>query len=327
MNTVTTIEHLLIARRLIERLLKSSRRAIARCALLTTVILMSACSQYYFYPMRDLVRTPAELGLQYEDLTFTTRDQLKLHGWLLHADTTHSPQRGIVLFLHGNAENISTHIGSVYWLPEQGYDVVMLDYRGFGRSEGVADFPQVYDDADAAYRWLQDYARQKQAQGQPQPVFILAQSIGAAIGSYYFSQLPRNQIIFNAVALDAVFSGHRDIAKDALRRSIITWPFQLIVPLLVPTEYDPKAHIAQLAPTPLLFLHSPEDAIIPYHQGETVFRHAREPKEWVSTRGPHIATFNYSEYRKILLEFFARNSSRNSAPNSALNPSAPPQTD
>ena len=52
----------------------------------------------------------------------------------------------MVLFLHGNAENISTHIGSVYWLPEQGYEVVLLDYRGYGRSEGVPQLGRMLDD-------------------------------------------------------------------------------------------------------------------------------------------------------------------------------------
>ncbi len=281
--------------------------------LLLALLLTGACSSYYFYPMQEMLRTPAELGLPYDDLTFTTRDNVRLHGWRLHAQPPYTSPRGIVFFLHGNAENISTHIGSVYWLPEQGYEVILLDYRGYGRSEGTPDFPQVYDDVDAAYRWLQAH------HNTATPVFILGQSLGAAIGAYYFSQLPRDQIIYSGVVLDAVFSGHRDIAQDALRRSIITWPFQFIVPLLVPHDFDPKAHIAKLAPTPLLFFHSPDDTVIPYRQGETVFQRAGEPKTWITTSGPHIATFNYATNRRTLLDFFERNG--------ALSPSANPQTD
>lgn len=274
-------------------------RVLARlCFLLTVVTTMSACSGFFFYPMKQMVRTPADVGLAYEDLAFTTSDQVKLHGWLLHAEQP----RGLVLFLHGNAENISTHIGSVYWLPEQGYEVVLLDYRGYGRSEGEPDFPEVYADVDAAYRWAQQYAAQKQL-----PLFILGQSLGASISSYYFSTLPRAEVSFKAVALDAVFSGHRDIARDVAGRSIITWPFQFIVPHLVPKDYDPKAHIASIAPTPLLFFHSPEDQVIPYQQGEVVFSQASGPKTWVTTAGPHIATFNYKANRDRLLQFFDAN--------------------
>ena len=110
-----------------------------------------------------------------------------------------------------------------------------------------------------------------------------------------------------AVALGAVFSGHRDIARDVAGRSIITWPFQFIVPYFVPKDYDPKAHIAGFAPTPLLFFHSPEDQVIPYQQGEVVFSQAGEPKAWITTAGPQIATFNYKANRERLLQFFDAN--------------------
>lgn len=272
--------------------------------------LSSACSSFYFYPMKELVRTPQDIGLQYEVVELTTTDNVKLHNWLIKAEQP----RGVVLFLHGNAENISTHIGSVYWLPEQGFDVLLLDYRGYGRSEGVADFPQVYLDVDAAYHWVAQYAEQREL-----PLFILGQSLGGAISSYYFSTLAPAERRFNAVALDAVFSGHSDIARDVASRSIITWPFQFIVAHLVPQDFDPKAHIANLAPTPLLFFHSPDDEIIPFRQGQKVFERAQEPKQWITTAGPHIATFNFKQNRAHLLQFFDEHG--------ALNPSAHPQTD
>lgn len=273
-------------------------------------LLSSACSSFYFYPMKELVRTPTDINLNYDVVELTTSDNIKLHTWLIKAERP----RGVVLFLHGNAENISTHIGSVYWLPEQGFDVLLLDYRGYGKSEGTPDFPEVYQDVAAAHQWVTEYAKQKQI-----PYFVLAQSLGAAISSYYFSTLPEAERSFNAVALDAVFSGHRDIAKDVTNRSIITWPFQFIVVHLVPRDYDPKKHIANLSPTPLLFFHSPEDAIIPFDQGQKVFERAQEPKTWVTTHGPHIATFNFKENRARLLQFFEQNG--------ALSPTSRPQTD
>ena len=92
--------------------------------------------------MKEIVQTPDKGGLTYRDISVTTRDNLRIHGWLLEAEKP----KGIVFFLHGNAENISTHIGSVYWLPEHGYDVLLMDYRGYGLSEGKPDFPDVYLD-------------------------------------------------------------------------------------------------------------------------------------------------------------------------------------
>ena len=273
-------------------------------------LLNSACSSYYFYPMKTLVRTPADIGLDYEVVEITTADNIKLHTWLIKAQQP----RGVVLFLHGNAENISTHIGSVYWLPEQGFDVLLLDYRGYGGSEGEADFPEVYQDTAAAHEWVKRYAQQRQL-----PFFILGQSLGAAVSSYYFSTIEPAERTFKAVALDAVFSGHRDIAKDVTNRNIITWPFQFLIVHLVPKDYDPKDHIANLSPTPLLFFHSPDDQVIPFTQGQKVFERAQDPKTWITTEGPHIATFNYKENRARLLQFFEQHG--------ALSPSDRPQTD
>lgn len=282
---------------------------------LLLVTQMSACSSYFFYPMKELLHTPDEGGLVYQDVEVETRDQVKIHGWLLPAENP----KGIVFFLHGNAENISTHINSVYWLPEQGYDVLLMDYRGYGRSEGSPDFPDVFLDVAAMYQWLQQYAGEKQL-----PVFVLGQSLGASIASVYFSQLPAEQRIYKAVVLDAVFAGHRDIAKDVLSRHIITWPLQFIVPLFLPTEYNPKDYVADFSPIPILFIHSPDDQIIPYQQGKTVFEQAQAPKFWVTSHGPHIATFGNLGYRRILLDFL-QDPSRD--PLSATDAASPAQTD
>lgn len=294
--------------------------AIARSAiLLACAMILSACSGYFFYPQKQLVRVPSDVNLHYQDVIVQARDGVDIHGWLLQAEAP----KGIVFFLHGNAENISTHIGSVYWLPEQGYDVLLMDYRGYGQSQGSPNFPQVFWDVDAMYRWLQDYAESKQL-----PVYILGQSLGASISSVYFSQLPKGQIIFQGVVLDAVFSGHRDITKDALRASVITWPFQFIAPHFVPKEFDPKSHVQHFSPTPVLFFHSPDDAVIPYHHGQVVYQNALNPKYWADTKGPHIATFGYPDSRRILLNFFANpNQNPNTSFTSTTTPTDRQQTD
>lgn len=273
-------------------------------AVLACVTIMAGCSSYFFYPMKPLVRTPDQIDLNYEDVHVTTADGVNIHGWLLKA-----PQRkGIVFFLHGNAENISTHIGSVYWLPEKGYDVLMMDYRGYGRSEGKADFPEVFLDVQAMHQWLNQYASDK-----PVPVYVLGQSLGAAISSYYFGNYleqhnnqkdqPASERPFDGIVLDSVFAGHQQISKAVLSQHIITWPFQFIVPWFLPSAYNPIDYVTYFSPTPVLFFHSPEDQVLPYSQGKQVYEQAAEPKYWVTTHGPHIATFNFPEYQNRLLEF------------------------
>ena len=93
------------------------------------------CNGVFFVPYRAHVQTPKQLGLAYEDVYFQAGDGTLLHAWFLPAE---SKALGTILFLHGNAENISTHIMSVRWLPARGFNVLLLDYRGYGASGGVA---------------------------------------------------------------------------------------------------------------------------------------------------------------------------------------------
>ncbi len=271
-----------------------------RATLMAGVLLfMSGCSQFFFYPQKALVRYPSDIGLSYEDVQLSAADGVQLHSWLLKADNA----KGIVLFLHGNAENISTHIGSVYWLPEQGYEVLLLDYRGFGRSKGAPAFPDVFLDVAAAYQWVVDYAT-----GKGLKVFVLGQSLGAAASGYYFSTLPKSQRSPDGIVLDAVFSSQVDIAKNALGKHWLTWPLQFAAPLFLSGKYAPVDHVAAIYPVPLLFFHSPDDAVVPYEQGLQVYEAARSPKRWSATKGAHIATFGYSEYQQQLIQFFEQSS-------------------
>ena len=88
-------------------------------ALGLALALLAGCTGLVFQPMRQLVLTPDQIGLDYREVAFETEDGVRLHGWFLPAA---SARRGSVLFLHGNAENISTHIASVAWMPAAGFD-------------------------------------------------------------------------------------------------------------------------------------------------------------------------------------------------------------
>ena len=104
-----------------------------RLLLPALLLLISGCTHLIFQPLKPHLIDPAQHGIVAEEHYFTTKDKVRLHGWLLPAQ---GESRGTLLFLHGNAENISTHIRSVWWLPKHGYNVFLFDYRGYGRSEG-----------------------------------------------------------------------------------------------------------------------------------------------------------------------------------------------
>lgn len=239
--------------------------------------------------------TPDDLGLKYEDVSLTASDGTRLHGWFLLAQ---GEARGTVFFLHGNAQNISTHIYNVAWLPETGYQVFLLDYRGYGLSEGSPDLPEVLTDVAAGFRWLAGEPRVTKS-----PLFLLGQSLGADLAAYFVGANPQARDRLSAIVLDAPFASYRELAREKLGQFPITWPLQYPLSWLMPDSYSPINNIAELSPLPLLVICSGTDEIVPARHSIALFKAAGEPKSLWLTHGPHIATFVAENNRKRLLSF------------------------
>lgn len=260
---------------------------------------LAACSSILFYPSTAHVRTPAQLGLSYQDVRLRTSDAVSLHGWFLDAQRE---ARGTVFFLHGNAENISTHIRSVAWLPSEGYQVLLLDYRGYGLSAGTPTLPAVFEDLDTAFRWLIE-----QPQVRNKPIFVLGQSLGANLAAYYLGEDDEARRQIAGLVLDAPFASYRDLVRQKLAISWLTWPFQAVLSWLVPDRYSPIRNISAIAPIPLLVVASEIDPIVPIEHTRALFLAAPQPKTMHVYRGPHVSTFTQRENRDVLLEFLIRN--------------------
>ena len=280
----------------------NSNTKMLRVPLLITValcILLGGCAstQFIFFPAKGYLRTPEHLGIQYQQISHQTEDGFTLQSWYLKSQ--HKP-RGIVYFLHGNAENISTHIGSVHWLPAAGYDVFMLDYRGFGKSDGLAKIPLVFSDIDSGFRWIQSH-NPKQL-----PVYIFAQSLGASL-AVPFAANPEIRSKISGIAIDAAFANYADITRNAFSQHWLTWLFQYPASWWISNPYNPIDFIQQISPVPILIFHSEQDKVIPYHNADLLYQKAAEPKYFFKAKGPHISTFNQASSRDRLLEFMRAN--------------------
>jgi len=262
------------------------------------VLSLSACTSLFFYPDKNRYYSPEKLGLIHDDIVLASADGTKLFAWQLK---TTQPRKGVIYFLHGNAENISSHIASVYWLPEQGYDVLMLDYRGFGASEGEPALPEIYDDIEAGFLWLTShYAKEEK-------IFFFGQSIGGATGVYWLAHSATGQQRIDKIILDAPFSSYPDMIEDVLQRSWITWLFAKPISWCFSSRYDPDRAAVNLDKnTPVLFFHSKDDPVVPLEQGEVLYQALPSAKTRVVTEGPHIGTFNYPENRQALLDFLQK---------------------
>lgn len=263
-------------------------------------LLQSGCSSLFFFPDQTTYITPDRLNLEYENVYLDTADGETLHGWWLPAE---GQSNGTVYFLHGNAQNISSHLLNVAWLPAEGYNVFTIDYRGYGKSTGAPDIEGALHDSETGLRWLVS-----QPDALSTPVFLLGQSLGGALGLNLASEwVQRNEKPeLSGVILDGTFSGYRRIAREKLGSFWLTWPFQIPLSWTIPDEYEGIDQIANISPVPLMLIHSVRDGIIPFHHGQALYEAAGEPTEFLQTDTPHAATFIIPAYKHSVLEFLRR---------------------
>lgn len=262
------------------------------CALL---LLLPGCTSLLFYPTRDHVLTPDVIGLDYRDVAFEAPDGVRLHGWLLPAK---GPAQGTLLFVHGNAENISTHIASVAWLPGQGYNVFLFDYRGFGTSEGEPDLDGLHRDTLAAIE------RTFTLDGvDPARVAVFGQSLGGSVAISSVVRSPRRDQI-RGLIVEGAFSSYRRIAREKLAEFEPTWLLQVPLSFTIDNRYHPVEDIAEVSPVPVLVVHGAEDRIVAPSHAEDLFEAARPPKAlWLIPEASHIQAFQMTETRERLLAY------------------------
>jgi fermentation-respiration switch protein FrsA (DUF1100 family) len=262
------------------------------------MLVLAGCNGMFFFPYRTQVRSPDQLGLKYEDVYFPARDGTRLHAWFLPGTAR---VQGTILFLHGNAENISTHIMSVQWLPAQGFNVFLPDYRGYGASAGEPSVEGVQDDVDSALRTL--LAR---PDVEPDRLVVFGQSLGGAIAIYNVAHSPSRRHI-RGLAVESAFSSYRGIAREKLGAFWLTWPLQYPLSWLVSDRYSPADAVAEISPIPLIIIQGDHDPIVTVGHARRLYELAREPKElWVVPGSGHIQAFRNQTYRDRFVAWLKR---------------------
>ncbi len=267
------------------------------CLLIFFALFLQGCSALLFYPDRHLAMTPDQVKLEYRDIDLNAADGTRLHAWWLPAKAG-VEVKGTVLHLHGNGGNVASHLGGSWWLPAQGYQVLLLDYRGYGHSEGSPSLPEIYQDIDAAFAWL-DQAPDVQGK----PLVLLGQSIGGALAVHYLAEHPGPRRQLKALVLDGVPASYRDVAQYSLSNAWITWPLQVPLSWLVPDGDSAIRSIGELKGLPMLIYHSIDDPVVPFSNGVRLYQAAPPPRVFQPTRGGHVQTFADSTWRKVMLRY------------------------
>jgi len=205
-----------------------------RVALIGILVLLTACTNLIFQPSREQFVDPAALGLHLDEL-FIKSGSAMLHGWRLAAQ---GPSRGTLLFMHGNGQNISAHLGAVYWLPKQGFEVLMFDYRGYGQSTGTPTIDGVIDDAANMLFWA---AADSCSHGRK--LTVLGHSFGASLAIYATARFLEKQKLNGLISMSA-FSDYREISRDALSRHWFSWLFKWPLSLTINNRYRSVAVIS-----------------------------------------------------------------------------------
>lgn len=269
-----------------------------RFMLLIALVALSGCAQLFFHPDKAHLLTPNELRISYQDIDFYASDGTRLHAWLLPAQ---GEALATILFLHGNAQNISAHIASVYWLVERRFNVFLLDYRGYGASEGHPSLAGIHADADAALHYLV-----AAMDANSEPLIVFGQSLGGAVAIRMVAHSPyRDQI--RALIVEGAFASYPQIAQEKLAELWLTWPLQLIPYVTVSGAYDAVKAAASVSPVPLVIVHGETDAIVPAAHAHRLYQAAQEPKQlWVIPSAGHIEAFSRTACRDRLVRYLQK---------------------
>ena len=214
-------------------------------------------------PGRTLSMTPADVHMNYEDVSIETDDGVTLHGWFIPGATSR-----VVLFFHGNAGNISHRLESIRQFRDLGLSLLIIDYRGYGQSGGRTTEHGIYRDAAAAWAFLTD------TRGiRPADIVLFGRSLGASVAARLATG--RNP---SGLIIESSFTSVPDVAQELYPWLPVRWLSRL---RHATVEYVRNVEC------PVLVIHSRNDEIIPFHHGESIFDAAPEPKRLLVLSGTH----------------------------------------
>ena len=273
----------------------SSFRFPLSCLLFLTLVCGPACRGFaqnladiensmLFFPVKELDGTPERIKLKFDEVSLLTADKVNLHGWWVPRENA----RATLIFSHGNGGNISHRLDKLRIFHGLGLNVLLYDYRGYGKSEGTPNEKGVYADVQAAYDFVV-----KEKNVPPGEIVAYGESLGGPVAAHLAANNP-----VKALILDSTFTNLQDMARS--RSPLLAG--------LVQSKFDTLADVAKIQ-SPTLVLHSPDDEVVPYTQGQELFAASKAPKQFVKLQGSHNRGFldSKKKYVKGLDEFLTAN--------------------
>jgi fermentation-respiration switch protein FrsA (DUF1100 family) len=237
---------------------------------------------FLYSPVREVIYTPDELGLDFEKVTLKTSDGLRLSGWYIPAENSQLT----VLFCHGNGGNMMHRLDSINIFYNLGLNCFIFDYRGYGNSEGKPGEEGTYLDVMAAYKWLTE-----EKKVPPNNIIVFGRSLGGSIAAQLASKVEVKSLI-----IESAFTSYVDIGRKFYPYMPVRWFARFNYQTV---DYVKDVHC------PVMIIHSRNDEIVPFEFGLELYDAANEPKEFVEIFGSHNDGFLVSSeiYRKAWTEW------------------------
>ncbi len=217
-----------------------------------------------YHPASEIAATPKSIGLDFEEITLKTEDGVDISAWYVPAQS----ERGVMLFCHGNAGNISHRLDSIRIFHELNLSVLIFDYRGYGKSKGSPTEKGTYLDAEAAWDYLVNSLHY-----HPEKIIIFGRSLGSAVAA--------ETALKHKPAALFIESGFKSVPELGAK----AFPY-LPVKLISRFHYSTIDKIDKIE-SPKLIIHSRQDELIPFEHGRALFEKAKEPKEFLPIAGGH----------------------------------------
>lgn len=242
-----------------------------------------ACSSLLYYPTSVLYVDPKQITPPpQEHVLFTKgREKLKLIAWHFSQAENTKP---ILVAFHGNGQNLSSHFQNLFLWVQNGFDLFIFDYPGYGGSEGS---PSPQNTVDAGLAAL-DYVRQK---WPTKKIIVVGQSLGGAVALRTLLEWQDRSSVC-LIFIDSSFDSYQKVAQKILAKNWFTWPLQFIAYGVLSDRYAPTKRLHELSPIPLIFYHQKDDPVVPSEFSERLYSQANEPKKLLIEEGHgHVNAF------------------------------------
>lgn len=260
-----------------------------------TLIFLTGCSSLLYYPTRTLYVDTKKLERAPQEHKIVSEDGEQIVLWHFSPKDP-ADSKGLIVFFHGNGQNLSAHFYYLYWILEQKYEFVIFDYPGYGISSGTPSPANTVTSGKAVMRWAK-------AQRPNLPISVFGQSLGGAVALRTAVEV-KTEIPIRTIILDSTFQSYQRAGQTVLAKSWVTWLFQPLSYILLSDTYAPKGQLQKLNGISFLVLHGDKDDVINIELGEELFKDLPGPKEFIKIPGAaHTQALVGSDPREVRSQF------------------------